>query len=480
MILPPQFLVKKDSMIVTFFQNVFSPLFGSFEREEFKKFLKMGAVFSAIIGSYWTLGTIKEALISTLIGPAMLPYAKATGLLCLVPMLMLYSRLLDYFSRERLFYMLSIGYTGVIIFFSFLIMSNSIGEADAAVIAARTGWAAWGTHCLGYMYYAVVETYGSLMVALFWSIAVDTTQPESAKKGFSLVMALGQLGGIIGPIVLITKIPPFFGCTTNGLSVMMCSILLLSASWFLKYFLASTPQKLLQSFHGNNEKELIQKQEPSFFEGLKLLLKHRYLLCIFTMMFFFEMLTQIFDFHFKCMVAQHFSGLELVQYIATYSSCVSGMTLICLVLGVNRVTRFFGLGVSLAIMPIILACAIFGFITIHHLSFLFWLMVGSKAFHYSLNVPAVKQLYIPTTHDVRFKAQAWIETFGSRSARQGGGFYNMLLKPMQNTMGMHAGQMCHIMMTAYFGFAFVFIWFFIALYLGKTCKKAVDTRTVVC
>ena len=89
MILPPHFVVKKDSMILAYAQSIITPIFGSFEREEFKKFLKLGAVFSAIIGSYWTLGTIKEALVSLLIGSAMLPHAKAASLICLIPMLML-------------------------------------------------------------------------------------------------------------------------------------------------------------------------------------------------------------------------------------------------------------------------------------------------------------------------------------------------------------------------------------------------------
>ena len=479
MILPPHFVVKKDSMILAYAQSIITPIFGSFEREEFKKFLKLGAVFSAIIGSYWTLGTIKEALVSLLIGSAMLPHAKAASLICLIPMLMLYSRLLDYLSRERLFYVLSWGYAVITFVFALLLMHPDIGQADAATIAARTGWASWGTQFLGYAYYAIIESYGSLMVALFWSIAVDTTQPESAKKGFSFVVALGQFGGIISPFI-ICKIPRFFGFETCGLSVMISCMLLLSALFLLRYLLTSTPPEFLRSFHGTNEKTIEEKQEPGFFEGLKLLLQHRYLLCIFSMLFFFEMLTQIFDFHFKCMAAEQFAGLALVEYISTYSSMVSLMTLLCLVLGVNRITQFFGLGVSLALMPIMVGCAIFGFITTHHLLFLFWLMVASKACNYALNVPAVKQLYIPTTHDVRFKAQAWIETFGARSARQGGGFYNMLLHPLQRNMGLHAGYLCHIWMTAYFGFAFVIAWFFIARYLGRTCKEAVETRTVVC
>lgn len=63
-------------------------------------------------------------------------------------------------------------------------------------------------------------------------------------------------------------------------------------------------------------------------------------------------------------------------------------------------------------MPVIVGFALFGFLSLNSLSFLFALMVGSKAINYALNGPALKQLYIPTTPDVRFKAQAWISLIG--------------------------------------------------------------------
>lgn len=466
-------------MGIKYIQKLCSMTFGSFETEELKKFIKLGAVSSSIIGSYWTLGTIKESLLSILVGAPMLPYAKLFSLLLLCPFLLIYTKLLDIVQRERLFYMLTFFYTAVTILFSFLIMNDTIGEASATLIAARQGWALWGTKVLGYAFYAFVESYGSIMIALFWAIAIDTTQPESAKKGFSFMVALGQFGGIFGPLCII-RLPRYFSCTTSGCAVLVTSGMVLSSFFLLRYFFKTTPPEFLQSFHGINEQEVIKKQEPGFLEGLRLLLQHTYLISIFLMSFFFEMITQVFDFHFKCLAAQQYCGLALAEYIGVYSTMVSAMTLVCLVLGINRIVRIFGIAVALALMPFLVGCGILGFVTVHHLSFLFWLMVGSKACNYSLNVPAIKQLFIPTTHDVRFKVQAWIETFGSRGARQGGSFYNMWLSTLQNTMGIYAGRMYHIMATAYFGLAFVVIWFFVALYLGRTCKKAVDSRTVIC
>ena len=55
-------------------------------------------------------------------------------------------------------------------------------------------------------------------------------------------------------------------------------------------------------------------------------------------------------------------------------------------------------------------------------------MVASKAINYALNSPSMKQLYIPTTKDVRYKSQAWIESFGSRGSKAAGSGINDLHK----------------------------------------------------
>ena len=122
----------------------------------------------------------------------------------------------------------------------------------------------------------------------------------------------------------------------------------------------------------------------------------------------------------------------------------------------------------------------FGFLTLDSLSFFFALMVGSKAINYALNGPALKQLYIPTTSDVRFKAQAWIETFGSRASKEAGSLFNMLLRPMQSIFGAVAGRANYLTLSGAIGFPLLVLWFAIAVYLGRNFRKAIDEKKVIC
>lgn len=464
--------------MISILQTICKPLFGTFEREEFKKFLRMGVTFTCIVGAYWTLRVLKNALFCTVVGGEYLPWAKTISIICLVPLVMFYTKLLDIFSREKLFYILSIAYALITVIFALLFVSP-IGLGAAENICARSGIMFYATQLVGFLWYLFVESYGSLLIALFWAIASDTTLPDSAKKGFSLVVAIGQIGGIAGPYLL-TRLPRLLGFSTSAISVFSCAFFIIASILFLKNFFSATPKNLLVSFHGKNEKEEEKEQEPGFFEGLTLLLKHWYLLGIFAVLGFFEIIITIFDVHFQTLAATHYTGIELAEYQGLYGSSVTLLTLVCLLLGIGNITRLLGVGVSLMLVPLIFAFAVFGFLTFNSLTFLFALMVGSKAINYALNGPAIKQLYIPTTHDVRFKSQAWIETFGSRASKEAGSLFNMLLAPLQKSLGVIAGRARHVALGSYLGFALVAAWFLIALYLGKTYKKAIDANKVVC
>ncbi len=466
-------------MIISLLQTCAKPIFGDFEREEFKKFMRLGAIFSCIIGAYWTLRVLKNAIFANLVGAAYLPWAKTVSILTLFPLVMIYTKMLDRFSREKMFYMLSAIYGCATVIFAVLLTTSSIGQAPVEVITCRSALACFATKVLGFSWYVFVESYGSFLIALFWAFTTDITKPESAKKGFAFIVAIGQIGGILAPY-FITSLPRRFNFTTSGIAVFSCALLTISVIALVRYFLRATPKDLLIAYHGKNEETKEKEQEPGFLEGLKLLLSHRYLLGIFAATFFFEFIVTIFDMHFQVLAAATYAGTEHAEYLGLYGSMVNVMTLVCLLLGINNITRIFGITVSLALVPLVIGGAVFGFMTLDSLKFLFWLMIGSKAINYALNGPALKQLYIPTTHDVRFKAQAWIETFGSRASKEGGSIFNMTLAPLQKNLGEFAGRVRHVMLSSYLGFGIVIAWFFIAIFLGKTYKKAIDQNKIVC
>lgn len=462
--------------ILQFFQWICRFNFGNFEKEEFKKYLRMGLIFALIIGVYWTLRPLKDAVFIQLVDRLHLPYAKTVSVLALLPLVMFYTKLLERTSRERMLVILPAFYGITILCFASLMV---FAQVPAEQIETRAAIPFIATKVLGYLWYLFVESFGSLVVALFWAFASDSTEPASAKRGFPLVVALGQMGGILLPYS-IGGLPHRLNLTTDALSMVFLGLLTLLIIPLVRYFLRVTPSYLLASFHGKNEKQEESEQEPGFLEGLKLMLKHRYLMGIFAVNFIYEVVVTIFDFNFKVAAGAEYSGVALSHYLSVYASSVNIVSLTCLLLGISNITRFLGIGVALAAMPVIVGCALFGFLTIDSLSFLFALMVGSKAINYALNGPALKQLYIPTTPDVRFKAQAWIETFGSRTSKEAGSIFNMLLKPLQSAFGAVTGKSYYLMMSGGLGFPLLALWFVTAIFLGRTFRKAIEEKKVVC
>ena len=467
--------MKAQEKILQFFIRICRFNFGVFEKEEFKKFLRMGSIFALIIGVYWTLRPLKDAIFMQLVDKMYLPYAKTISVLALLPLVMFYTKLLGKTSREKMFVILPAFYGISILCFSILIGAS---QASPEEIASRSLVPFVATQALGYIWYMFVESFGSLVVALFWAFATDTTEAPSAKRGFPLVVAIGQMGGILFPYT-IGGLPHRLGLETDTLSMAILGGLCLTLIPLVKYFLKVTPSNLLTSF-GENTKKEETNHEPGFFEGLKLMLAHRYLICIFAANFIYELIVTIFDFNFKLAAGTAYTGVALSNYLSLYASSVNTVSLLCLLLGISNVTRFLGVGVALASMPIIVGFALFGFLTLDSLSFLFALMVGSKAINYALNGPALKQLYIPTTSDVRFKAQAWIETFGSRASKEAGSLFNMLLRPMQSIFGAVAGRANYLTLSGAIGFPLLVLWFAIAVYLGRNFRKAIDEKKVIC
>jgi AAA family ATP:ADP antiporter len=464
--------------VLEILMGIFRFNFGTFEKNEFKKFLYMGAIFALIIGVYWTLRPLKDSIFIQLVDKIYLPYAKTISVLALLPLVIFYTKLLERTSRERMLVFLPAFYGIMVLIFSICMY---FAQGTPTEIASRPFLLLIGTKILAYVWYLFIESFGSLAVALFWAFASDSTDPISAKRGFPLVVAIGQLGGIICPYG-IAGLPHRLGLETDTLSMVILGFLTLSIIPLFKHFIKTTPPELLSAFHGINEteKEKEKDHEPGFFSGLKLLISHKYLLGIFAVNFIYEIIITIFDFNFKLAAATAYSGVALTNYLSIYGSSVNILSLLCLLLGISNITRFLGIRFALTAMPIIVGLALFSFVTIDSLSFLFALMVGSKAINYALNGPALKQLYIPTTTDVRFKAQAWIETFGARASKEVGSVFNMSLKPLQSAFGELAGKSHYLALSGMIGFPLLIIWFIVAIYLGGKYHKAIKENKVVC
>jgi ATP:ADP antiporter, AAA family len=70
-------------------------LWGDLTREEYKKFGLLSVTLSFIVGTYWLLRPLKDALFANMVGALYLPYAKIVSAIFLIPIILLYSKLVD-------------------------------------------------------------------------------------------------------------------------------------------------------------------------------------------------------------------------------------------------------------------------------------------------------------------------------------------------------------------------------------------------
>ena len=446
-------------------------LWGKFEsREELKKFGFLASIFGLIIGTYWTLRPMKDSIFHAIVHIDYLWMAKILSLFVIVPLVIVYSKLIDKYPRHKVFYLL-ISIYGIIAILFFLAFSNpDIGLANTVKSPTRI---------IGWLWYVYVESFGSLIVALFWAFTTDTTAAESAKRGFPLIALFGQMGNIVGPFL--------FNAERLGLSnsvpiVAMCAGFMFTTGLLFWAFMRVTPKSQLAGFAAKEDVTEKKKEEPGFFEGLKLLFTQGYLLGIFLIISIYEIIITIVDYHFKSTVMATFpSEGEAASYLAQYGWTTGIVATLCVLFGINSIQRILGMRVSLLLLPALVTVAVVVIkLNPTVLNVAFWIMVFAKAVNYALNQPTLKQLYIPTSKDTKYKAQAWIEMFGSRGSKAAGSLVNSLRPSFVARFGMIDGIARFFTLFSLLSLGFIGVWLFVALFVAKTYDKAVKEKRVVC
>lgn len=451
--------------------------FGDFTKDELKKFIGLALIFAFTIGVYWFLRTSKDGVFNAIVGFDSQPYAKWLSVFFIIPLTVAYGWLVDRLPRQRVFYALAAIYGVGALFFALALNNSSIGLLNPVASPWRL---------LGWAYYLFVESFGSIMVVLFWSFAADVTTPEAAKRGYPILAIGAQIGAYIGSAVNSGR----FGKFTNFIPLIAsCAICIILIGLMVRLFLAVVPKEELRSYNTEVKKE--SKPKVGMLDGFKFLLSQPYLLGIYASITIYEIIVTLFDFRFKSMVGEDVARIvaedpnlpkEVIGKLKTalfneWSGLMGEWTAILalasLLLGIGSIGRKLGLTASLVLLPLLLMpCAIYLGLA-SSLKVAFAVMVISKGINYALYQPSKEQLYIPTSKEAKYKSKAFIEMFGSRSSKAMGSGLNIVAKSP-----MLASSFGIISMG--FSLSLALAWLLISVYLGRRHKDAVSRNEVVC
>jgi ATP:ADP antiporter, AAA family len=424
--------------------------------EEMLRTLTLASTLFFMIGGYWSLRSLKDTVLISLCGYQAIPKAKMLSVFVVLGVVSVYNHLLDSsLAKHQLFYVFATFYFGLFTLISILLMDPTIGLANRDQSEDRI---------LGWISYCSIESYGSVMVSLFWSFANSNIKLETAKASYGVMVALAQLGSIMGPAVVQTF--------ANHWGVAQCylmgslSMLLLQCTmyYYVRTYGTSelreranakaAAESLSAPLLGEraNEKGVSEsataapskekKPKAGVLEGLQLFWKYNYVKGIFAISCLFMVEVTIVDFTLKVLATEFFSeefpcetsmecynpetkqfGLSdgalngMASFMGFFGVATNSLSFVFSLLGTSAVIRYLGLRLTLLLFPSLCLIVIILVRLRPTLYVVFFAMIMLKANSYALNNPTKELLYQPTSSAVRYKAKSWIDIFGARGSK---------------------------------------------------------------
>lgn len=441
------------------FSRLVKLLWGDLQGKELLKFFLLALGFFFLIGSYWPLKTLKDSVFVNIVGPMYLPWAKMASLALFFPIVLLYSKLVDYWSSERLIYTVIFFYGGLGLFFVYLLGHSSIGVANTVANPNRI---------LGWTFYVFVESFISLMVSLYWSFINDITTPESAKKGYGLIAFGTQLGGFLFTLVGNYLSYDVAQYATNVPRIALISVLMFFMIALIVFIVELvTPRENLKSYEATVRKPSNSKESVGFWDGLQVILTRPYVSGIFAIIFFQEFITTLLGFQMSVLAKITYPDPGMSnKFFFDFALGVQTIACAFALFGTSFFQRRFGIRFSLVMFPFLLGGIIVGYILHPTLSTIAYVMLIAKSLNYALNQPAKEVLYIPTTKNIKFKSKAWIDMFGMRMGKASGSAVNWLVGGVVASVGG-------------ISMACIISWVIVSNFMGKAFKQVVDDKRLI-
>lgn len=408
---------------------------------EMLRTLTLASTLFFMIGGYWTLRSLKDPVLTALCGVAVIPKAKMLSVVVVLGVVSVYNAFLDSdIARHRLFYLFGTFYLVLFTLIALLLMHPTIGLKNQQASPTRI---------LGWISYCAIESFGSVMVSLFWSFANSNFSLKEAKASYGVMVAAAQVGSILGPS-LVNWFAEIYGPAQIYLLGASCMLWLQLAmyTYVSAYGTAErnavTAQK--EVINDNDKKDGSKgpkKGKAGVLEGLSLFYKYNYVKGIFAISCLFMVEVTIVDYTMKVLARDFFANEHPCQrgdscfdysaeanhgmseqatgaftkFMGFFGQATNTLSLLMSLFGTSAVIRYLGLRLTLLLFPT-LCLVVICTVRLHPtLYVVFGAMIALKAASYSLNNPTKEMLYQPTSSAVRYKAKSWIDIFGARGSK---------------------------------------------------------------
>ncbi|MGE0481353.1 MAG: NTP/NDP exchange transporter [Phycisphaerae bacterium] len=294
---------------------------------------------------------------------------------------------------------------------------------------------------IGYAFFIFFSVFNVFIVAVFWSVMADRFRPDQGKRLFGLIGAGGTLGAIAGAAATERLA---HGLGAAGLPLV--SVLLIEAAlWCARRVLASARQGDAapadepraarereaadggaDSTSGGRATSPPRDAEPDeqralarggLWGGAARVLRSTYLLGVAAYVVLLSGgATLVYMEQGRVVAAAFASQADRTVFFARLDLWVNMLVLLVQVFLAGRVIPKVGVGVTLALLPMVTLAGFVGLAAAPTLSALFWFQVARRAGEYALARPAREVLYTVLKPDEKYKAKNFVDVFVFRAA----------------------------------------------------------------
>jgi AAA family ATP:ADP antiporter len=417
--------------------------------------------------NYTILRDTKDTIVVTTSGSEVIPFLKFWGVLpAAVLFMLIYSKMSNMFSKEKLFYVTLFPFMIFFALFPVLIypfrdvlhphasadyFQSVLPEGFNGLVACYRNW----TFSL---FYILSELWGSAVLSLmFWGFANDIIKVTEAKRVYTFFGMGANVALLIsGPAIIyfsdIRKhLPPDVDAWQITLSylcgmVVIACLLIYFIYWWIQRNVLTDPR-----FYDPTQQAKVKKSKPkmSIGESFTFLAKSPYILCIALLVIGYGIAINLVEVTWKGQIKlQYPNANDYSTFMGRFSTIGGAVNISMMFIG-GWIIRTFGWGVAAMLTPLMLLAtgigffafvlfsgsemlqgfvAYFGTTTVMMAVVLGMIQnLASKSTKYSLFDPTKEMAYIPLDQESKVKGKAAIDVVGARLGKSGGSLIQQIL-----------------------------------------------------
>ncbi len=450
-------------------------------KQERLKFIFLGIIFFFVIGGYTIAKELKDSIFASIIGKEYIPLAKIIAMFALVPAIFVYSLMVDRVRRYQLLMIYSALFAIVGLLFAYYLGDPLIGLSNTHSSKHRI---------FGWLFYFFIEGYSPFVVSVFWAFANSISSPDGARRNYPFMVAASKVGGLVGAGTawyLLAQVGCDMSCGFGSPSdvwvhqiiLAFSSVMLLLVPVAVHLLMRTVGGRFLHGYEAVYKAEKVKGQDgeektekAGMLEGLVLLFRYPYVLGIFGMIYFYEVIATVLS-YLRIGVAQadshNIAAVSASLFKMVFFVHLAGFFMS--IFGTSTLMKRLGERTCLMLVPLLSGILLLYLMIETTPAALIAAFIALKTVNYAFAWPVRESLYIPTIKAIKFKSKSWIDAFGSKFAKAGGSTFNIFVS--------HLGPALSLPAHSFFFAGVVAMWFAVALLLGRRFDRAVARNEVI-